>query len=56
MRQVSFFLDIQVPSSASAFSHQPKAIIGPHTTENIKVSNWECNNASNYLMSLKLAY
>ncbi|KAJ7319161.1 hypothetical protein OS493_036674 [Desmophyllum pertusum] len=29
---------IQVPSSASAFSHQPKAIIAPHMTENIKIS------------------
>jgi len=37
--QDSFFVVIQVPSSASAFSHQPKVIIAPHTTENIKVSN-----------------
>ena len=35
----SIFVDIQVPSSASAFSHQPKVIIAPHTTENVKVSD-----------------
>lgn len=29
---------VQVPSSTSAFSHQPKAIIAPHTTENVKIS------------------
>ncbi|XP_068724654.1 centrosomal protein of 192 kDa-like isoform X2 [Montipora capricornis] len=29
---------VQVPSSASAFSFQPKAIIAPHTTENVRIS------------------
>ena len=36
----ALFPNMQVPSSSSAFSHQLKAIIGPHTTENIKVSVW----------------
>ncbi|XP_078367466.1 uncharacterized protein LOC144651409 isoform X2 [Oculina patagonica] len=44
---------VQVPSSASAFSHQPKAIIAPHTTENIKISI-EPNEAGTFTAQLQV--